>query len=141
MMACIAKLTNCKLTPEEPVLYGDFYENLQGVSSKSIPDYSMWYLTDSFSFNLKVFFIEIKTDKSLNVRSICQTIGYYMASTTVASSPVSHCPPLALLMSQNVAYLIFFPYTKDNVSCMDAIIVGSLNLDQANMGRIIVLVY
>ena len=46
-------------------------------------------------------------------------------------------PPLALLKSQTCAHLIFFPYIKDSVPCIDAIVVGSFLLDCSNIEGIV----
>ena len=142
LVSCIATTTNCKITLEQPVLMGDLFQGMAAnVSPKTIPDYSVWKVTGGFSFNLKLFYTEVKTIQTLQLKSICQTIGYYMASSTELTSSVSpKHSPLAILQSQSAAYLIFFPYTSNDVPCMDAVVVGAFDLNRESIESIVTLI-
>lgn len=82
LMKGLHNLTDVKVKLEESVKESEGSDSANEVSNKSVPDYSVYilYYEDK---PVKIFFLEAKTSKSVNVHSICQTIGYYMASETI----------------------------------------------------------
>ena len=99
------------------------------VSVKSVPDYALWSISD-YNSTVKVLILEAKTDKTISDDSVCQTIGYFMADVTAPSGPT-----LALVMSQKISYMIFFPYI-DEGPCVDAVVIGAIKLSLSTLSQL-----
>lgn len=67
---------------------------------------------------MKVVLLEAKTNKTLSDTSLCQVVGYYMA--TIVESEV---PPLGVVMTENVLQFVFFPYRSSVKATRDIQIV------------------
>ena len=64
---------------------------------------------------------EVKDNKQFNSKSVCQTIGYHIASRAGLHSIDGPQPPLAILFCENRLRFIFFPFCKDGTPCVDVI--------------------
>ncbi len=140
-LKCISKITGAKIKLEESVRAGDLIYNLaphsKDVSGKSVPDYVLW---DLMYEGIKLLILEAKTDKSIGMDSVCQTIGYYMASKIEPEVSNNRIPTLALVMSQTKAYLLFFPYVTEGCACVDAVMMGEISLTLSSIASIITFV-
>ena len=92
-------------------------------SSKSLSDHVMYAIMHGG--NIKLLIVEVKTDLELSKDSIAQTVGYYI------SSNVAHgcaCIPMALLVTQSKAQLIFFPFLMRDGVCINAVVTELLDI-------------
>jgi len=121
-------LTDVKVKLEESVKQSEGSSSMsEEVSDKSAPDYSVYCLYYEHQ-PVKIFFIEAKTSKSFNYHSICQGIGYYMASQTVHTTSDRYYPPLGLIMTEKTGNLVFFPYITSSGVCIDAAVSSPIEL-------------
>ncbi len=124
----ITSLTPAKVKLEESVKDSDTFTSTDNaVSKRSMPDYSV-YAFYNVARPMKVFIVEVKTASALNKHSICQAIGYYMASEVITTVGKSICPSLAIVMSEKTAHLIYFPYALNNQPCIDAVVSSAIQL-------------
>lgn len=113
----ICEVSGCKIKLEDIVQKSDELMTSRRsetasnvVSSKSLSDYVMYCVIRGH--NIKLVIVEVKTDHKLSSDSIAQTIGYYISSKVALE-----CTPMALLLTQSKAQLIFFPFlSRDGVS-------------------------
>ena len=122
-------LTDVKVKLEESVKDSEKSDSANEVSNKSVPDFSV-YILYTEQRPIKIFFLEAKTFKSVNIHSICQSIGYYMASETVYKDDDDKIyPPLSLVLTERFGRLVYFPYyTPSKEPCVDAAVSSPIEL-------------
>ena len=135
----ICRLTGCVFAAEESVskcdrciagrhldLGGSSLQNTpqqqKSVSEDVIPDYKLFKIESKGGSNV-VTIIEVKTRTNFN-DSVCQTIGYHMASrvSTANEETKNPYPSLAIMICETHARLIFFPFLHENSLCMEAVV-------------------
>jgi flagellar biosynthesis GTPase FlhF len=120
-------LTDIRVKLEESVKESEKSDSVN-VSNRSVPDYSVYVLYYEHK-PVKVFFLEAKTSKSVSLHSVCQTIGYYMASQTIHKRDEEIYPPLSVVITEKSVRLVFFPYyTSSGEPCIDAAVSSSMEL-------------
>ena len=74
---------------------------------------------------VRVLILEAKRDCKLNDNSVCQTVGYYMASDSQSLNP-----PLGILMTQSKIRFIFFPFgdRSNSLRYVDAFVSCEIRL-------------
>lgn len=102
------------------------------VSKKSLPDYSVYSFYLAEGQPVKILLIEAKTSASVCDHSICQLMGYYMATETTYIIGGHYFPPLAILLTEKAARLVYFPYLCENCPCMDAAVSSEILLANGN---------
>lgn len=96
LLKVLCEVLHCKLSLV--ILNKD---NTYSISERSKADYTMFYLKLGQSM---VLLLETKTDKTLTKHSLCQVIGYFLASSDEAF------PPLAMVLTQTQVKFVFFPF-------------------------------
>ena len=104
------------------------------LSRNIVPDYTLYSLAfDSCEQTPVCGIAEVKNRKHFNDKSVCQTIGYQIASragfrSSDRDDADSWHPPLAILFCENMLRFIFFPFCQDGVACVDAIVTPPIPL-------------
>ena len=141
IIKAICKVTGCRIHLERSVLSSDeeldLSESLKKlelsddeVSRKSVTDGVIYSV--KFGQLRKLIIVEVKTDISLSDNSIAQVIGYYMASKLE-----SETIPMALVLAQTKAVLIFFPYRNRQGIYVNAIVTPHINIAGDNLKHLI----
>ncbi len=143
IVGAIAQCTNTLLASEESISTNEAQSSEQprnvvgGTShtpsqqksiSKDIrPDYVIYTLTSRTTGLAQIAIIEVKHKKDFNNdRSICQTIGYYIASSYSLLVDNQLAPPLLVLICEEDLRFIFLPFIKDGSPCIDAIVTPAI---------------
>ena len=125
IIKALCEISGCKVKLEDVVRESDEdYLNPNrtlpdSVSCKSTSDYVLYVI--ELRNNVKLVLVEVKADKKLSKNIIAQTIGYYIASQVAAEYI-----PMALVLTQSKARLIFFPFMIRNSVSLNAIITEEL---------------
>ena len=82
---------------------------------------------------IHVMVLEAKTNKSKSDHSLCQTIGYFLASANMAY------PPLAIVMTETKYQFLFYPYKSANIVYADSVVSPESDLDD-HLGAVIAFV-
>lgn len=98
ILRVLCETLHTKLILEESVSVDE--DNTYHLSERNKADYSLFYLETEC---LQVLILEAKTNKSKTLHSICQTIGYFLASES------AKCSPLAMVVTEDTAQFCFFP--------------------------------
>ena len=132
ILGAIAQCTNTVLASEESIsTYEESSEarDVVGETShtpsqqKSIskdvrPDYVIYTLASRSTGSAKISMIEVKRKSTLvNDRSICQTIGYNIATRYSLIVENQLTPPLLIPICEDELKFIFFPFVKDGSPC------------------------
>ena len=123
------ELTGCKLKLETTVKLSDLQAatgiNLEhihfDVSDASTSDYSLY--TGKRSGNIRIIILEAKTNETMHDDSVAQVMGYYLASKT----NYLHCPPMGLIITQNKARIVFFPFQRRDSIYANAVVTNEFN--------------
>lgn len=119
IVKCICELTGFKLTIEERVCNEEIFEcdesGTRNVSGRSIEDYALW--TYNFGY-IKLFLLELKRDATIGMKSLCQAVGYHLASRKAGVTTEGDIiAPLTLVISQTKAYFLLYPYCINGKIC------------------------
>ena len=95
-LKAILTCTGCKVNLEDELCHKE-----SKISGKA--DYAVYHV--KLSGKVRVLILEAKRDRIVTDHSVCQTVGYYMASDSN-----SLLPPLGILMTQSKIKFIFFPF-------------------------------
>ena len=95
----------------------------KSVSEDVIPDCKLFKIESDGGSNV-VTIIEVKTRANFNDDSVCQTIGYHMASrvSSVNEETLRPYPSLAIMICETRARLIFFPFMHERLLCMETVV-------------------
>ena len=93
---------------------------------------------------IKVVVLEAKTDQSIDDDAVAQVIGYFLAS----SANYLGVPLIAIIISQQMARLVFFPFQKRGTVFANAVVTNIFSLfhrkypkvDIENFGALVVYV-
>ena len=81
--------------------------------------------------------VEVKRKEDFSDKSVCQTIGYHVASHFVnaCSSPKGDTiiPSLLVLICQDKLKFIFLPFMCEGHNCIDAIVTPSIPIFEGNL--------
>ena len=134
----ICRLTGCVFAAEESVAKGDRRnagrhsdlsvpfrpktpQQQKSVSEDVIPDYKLFKIESDGCSNV-VTITEVKTRANFNDDSVCQTIGYHMASRVSSVSEETLRPYPSIMICETRARLIFFPFMHERLLCMEAVV-------------------
>lgn len=112
----------------------------KNVSQDIVPDYAIHLLHCGTSFPV-IALVEVKRKEEFKDKSICQTIGYHIASKRLlqyeSSRDTNIIPPLLVLICQDMLKFIFLPFVKEvnhhMNHCIDAIVTPSIPIMQTEL--------
>ena len=141
----VCRLTGCVFAAEESISKGDRRSTgrrsltlsdpsiqqtpQKSVSEDVIPDYKLFKIESNGGSNVLTI-IEVKTLANFNDDSVCQTIGYHIASrvSTANEETLDPYPSLAIMICKTHARLIFFPFMDEKSLCMEAVVSETISI-------------
>ena len=105
----------------------------KSISKDVRPDYVIYTLTSRDPGSAKISMVEVKRKSTfVKDRSICQTVGYNIATKYTLVVDDRPIPPLLILICEDELKFIFFPFIKDGSPCIDAILTPAIPIAESD---------
>lgn len=147
IMKGILRCTGCAIAAEESILksHSGFQistsqpstsvtpSQQRSLSEGIVPDYTIYLLSTTSERHPIIAIVEVKRLDEFNEKSVCQAIGYHVASRLSTHSNVSgDAPtvirPLLILVCEEKLKFIFLPFVLEGSHCIDAIVTPVIDI-------------
>ena len=125
-ISVLCQCINSFCRPEEPVFRGDANTTSmvidKKVSNTSVPDYVVYMLCSHNSDKPLALLVEVKTVRKYTDNAIASSVSYQTSSGI--------CPPLAIVVCENIFQFTFFPFMSadSKIPYVNAVVSPEINL-------------